>query len=93
MDFRDSMYRRILILTASVLVIAGCAANPKPINVRISDEMTATSRGRIPGNSNGNTSKIGDTIQISPITVRHSRTHITTKYLLPGNNSKFDANP
>src|SRR4029450_4373936 len=46
----------------------GPRAKPSPEQVLTRDVTTATSRGRMPGNSNGSTSITGETIQITPTT-------------------------
>src|SRR5712691_11788969 len=51
-------------------VTSGPIANPNPDKVLTRDTSTATSRGRMPGNSNGSTSMVGETIHTSPMPVR-----------------------
>ena len=47
-------------------VTTGPIANPSPDKVLTRDAITATSRGRMPGNSNGSTSMVGETIHTTP---------------------------
>src|SRR5262249_46411036 len=52
-------------------VTTGPIANPSPDKVLTRDASTATSRGRMPGNANGSTSMVGDTIHTPPMPVRN----------------------